>query len=332
MRILNVFRKDEKGQGMVEYGLILALVSVVAVGALGGVGEKVTNNFSVVNDPETLAKIEDGYIPIATADELNNIRNNATQTFGEDTIWENDYESTMSGKYILVSDIDLGEFDNWEPIGTGVYSYFSGTFDGGGHVIKNLAIDRVTSHIGLFGYVRDAFFNDIKLIDIHVQGNRYVGGLVGIQYGSTIKNSYASGTVTGVHSVGGLVGWQNYTLLSESASVADVEGHNHVGGLVGYQEGRSEIINSHSMGKVSGEAHNIGGLSGFNNGSTIDSSYSIGKVTSNNKNSVGGLLGRSVGLVVNSFWANDVGSDENNHGDGMEKQEVERLIAGLIHK
>jgi len=32
------FRSDESGQGMVEYGLILALVSVVAIVALDAIG------------------------------------------------------------------------------------------------------------------------------------------------------------------------------------------------------------------------------------------------------------------------------------------------------
>ena len=34
-------RQEEEGQGMVEYGLIIALVAVVVIGALGLVGDEV---------------------------------------------------------------------------------------------------------------------------------------------------------------------------------------------------------------------------------------------------------------------------------------------------
>lgn len=37
--------QNEKGQGLVEYGLILALVSTVIVGTLGGIGDSVMNTF-----------------------------------------------------------------------------------------------------------------------------------------------------------------------------------------------------------------------------------------------------------------------------------------------
>lgn len=48
--MLKRFRRSEKAQGMVEYGLILALVSVVAVGSVGGVGGKVSDTFDKVVD------------------------------------------------------------------------------------------------------------------------------------------------------------------------------------------------------------------------------------------------------------------------------------------
>lgn len=47
------FFKNESGQGMVEYGLILALIALAAVALLGGVGRKVTGIFQNANDALT---------------------------------------------------------------------------------------------------------------------------------------------------------------------------------------------------------------------------------------------------------------------------------------
>ena len=42
--------KDEKGQGMVEYGLILALVAIVVVGVLGTMGDQLLATFTKVSN------------------------------------------------------------------------------------------------------------------------------------------------------------------------------------------------------------------------------------------------------------------------------------------
>ncbi len=48
-KIKNWFRSnDEEGQGLAEYGLILALVSVVAVAALTGLAGGITGTLSTV--------------------------------------------------------------------------------------------------------------------------------------------------------------------------------------------------------------------------------------------------------------------------------------------
>lgn len=45
MNLLSVL-KDKKGQGMVEYGLILALIAVVVIGALTSMGTDITALFT----------------------------------------------------------------------------------------------------------------------------------------------------------------------------------------------------------------------------------------------------------------------------------------------
>ena len=51
------FIKDEAGQGMVEYGLILALVAIAAIAALTLLGGNVKNMFNTVNNTLTNIKV-----------------------------------------------------------------------------------------------------------------------------------------------------------------------------------------------------------------------------------------------------------------------------------
>lgn len=48
------FFKDESGQGMVEYGLIIALIAIAVIAVLPALGQKVSEIFS-----ETSTKLDD---------------------------------------------------------------------------------------------------------------------------------------------------------------------------------------------------------------------------------------------------------------------------------
>ena len=82
-----------------------------------------------------------------------------------------------------MNDLDLSGI-NWDPIGTGGAGdnkYFKGVFDGNGHTIKNLTINRPDEDtVGLFGSISSgAEIKNLGLTDVDVIGNDYVGGLVG---------------------------------------------------------------------------------------------------------------------------------------------------------
>jgi pilus assembly protein Flp/PilA len=49
LRMLYRGLKSRKGQSLVEYALILALIAVVAILVLNGLGHKVNNTLSVIN-------------------------------------------------------------------------------------------------------------------------------------------------------------------------------------------------------------------------------------------------------------------------------------------
>jgi pilus assembly protein Flp/PilA len=50
MRKMLDFLKDENGQGMVEYGLIIALIAIVVIAALVILGPKIADLFNTVSD------------------------------------------------------------------------------------------------------------------------------------------------------------------------------------------------------------------------------------------------------------------------------------------
>lgn len=327
MDLLRDLEREEKGQGLVEYGLILALVSVVAVGAIGGVGDKVTNTFNTVKDAEIVAKIEDGYVPVATAEDLQAIDNGEVRVWGEGTKWAQD--SKGHSKFIQVQDIDLKGISRFKPIGDGSIiddskdangeildttlsnrRVFSGTFDGGGYKIHNLTVDTGSeSYAGMFGYAEGATFNNISLVDSDIKGFSFVGGLVGRNNHSMVTNCSVTGNVLGKGmSTGGLVGRQHNTVIKDSYSGVNVTGGEyHAGGLVGWQQEQSKIINSHTSGITKG-TNEVGGLVGVQvNNSTIIDSYASGDVKGS-ASVIGGLAGHhgKSSIISNSYSTGDV--------------------------
>ena len=127
-----------------------------------------------------------------------------------------------------------------------------------------------------------------------VTGIDEVAGLVGYGWESEISHCWASGAVNGTSSVGGLVGGIFGTVQNSSAA-GTVSGYTMVGGLAGKCETDSRVIMCHATGDVSGYAY-LGGLVGDANGPITCSSAS-GNVTGQevegqmNYNYIGGLAG-----------------------------------------
>ena len=223
----------------------------------------------------------------------------------------------LSGHYALANDIDASITRTWnnesgfKPIGNST-APFNGTFDGKGHKIINLWINRSSqNYVGLFGYTSNgAQINNVGLVNITVRGHDDVGGLVGWNYNGTINNSYVTGEVRGNDGVGGIAGTNGYGLTSPQSTVnnsyakVNVSGKwDVVGGLVGLNEGI--VNNSHASGNVWGSSFYVGGLVGDNNGGTVRNSYAVCNVSSTD-NFVGGLVGLNEGVVEESYFIGNV--------------------------
>ncbi|AYJ79820.1 hypothetical protein AN286_06520 [Aliarcobacter cryaerophilus ATCC 43158] len=212
---------------------------------------------------------------------------------------------TKNKNYKLLNNISsttagyMGTGEGWNPIGT-----FSGNFDGLGHSISDLYINRPFNRQSLFGQTEDASIVNVNLINVNITGNNEVGALVGSAIETHIENVSSSGKVVGEEEVGGLVGYMTDSAITvlKSHSSAEVTGIENVGGLVG-QLDNSAIRESYSTGKVTGigTSKNIGGLVGMSLYSTIENSYATGEVSG--ATNVGGLVGRNTSSsVTKSFW------------------------------
>ena len=216
---------------------------------------------------------------------------------------------TTNVEFVLGDDIDLSSIDNWDAIGQYASSKrFKGTFDGNGHTIKNLKIDKsTTNYQGLFGYTAEGSeIKNIGIVDCDVKGRYYTGGLVGEAYG-TVTNSYTTGSVTGAQYTGGLVGHAYNSIVTNSYATGSVTGAQYTGGLVG--QAYATVTNSYATGSVTGTSW-AGGLVGQANG-TVTNSYATGSVSGTNY--TGGLVGNAY-QVTNSYATGSVSGTQNTGG------------------
>jgi hypothetical protein len=269
----------------------------------------------------------EGYTPpsqnleIRTWYDLDAVRDNLA---GNHTLM-NDLNSTTAGYTELASPTANGG-KGWQPIGnvSVFYSggfgcggamdvmdvavgwlFLTGTFDGQGYEIRDLFINRPDEYnVGLFGGLLGVIKN-IDVVNATVIGKQTVGGLVGLNGGGSVSNSYSSGNVTGDEHVGGLVGLN-------SGGTSPISNSYAIG----------NVSNSYSTGSVIGTI-GVGGLVGENDG-TVSNSYSTGSVTGNS--GVGGLVGNSTGTVSNSFWDIETsGQSTSAGGTGKNTTEMQSI-------
>ena len=151
----------------------------------------------------------------------------------------------LDGEYVLVAGLDettagydehVEEPDGgWESIGTATEP-FTGIFDGDGHEIADLSIDRPESaQVGLFGNLGGTI-ESVTVSKATVTGQFAVGGLVGQLSDGDVAASSVTGTaITADAQVGGLVGLASFggALADSSVSDVDIVGNSGVGGLAG---------------------------------------------------------------------------------------------------
>ena len=264
----------------------------------------------VVSEPLSFMKVveDDGFSDIYYLEDLYAIRNrlNGRYELVRDLDFNSDasYRDPINKAKWTVADYEDSADTGWLPIGSLIY-HFTGVFRGNGYTIFNLQINRDTAdYQGLFAFLRSgSAIRNVGLLNVKIEGGRYVGGLAGLNRG-TIINGHAVGEFSGNSLVGGIAGENSGKVINSYASSAMSRGGSHFGGLVGTNQGL--VINSHATARIlAGQPSNSGGLIGWNamNANVINS-YASGDIRS--ASPIGGLTGINRGSITNSYATGNV--------------------------
>lgn len=172
----------------------------------------------------------------------------------------------------LTGDITLTE--EWTPIGN-FENRYTGTFDGNGHTITGLTVNqKERGNVGLIGYLGSGGkVQNLTLENVNLNGNLYVGGVVGYSNNGTVTACTASGSINGKEYVGGIVG-SNYlgTVTACYNTSSTVNGSYLVGGVVGQNNKGIVTACYNASGSIYGEG-TVGGVVGDNYTSTVTACY-----------------------------------------------------------
>ena len=275
--------------------------------------------FPVIVFSEDTPEIPEGYTPIYTKDDLDEVRLN------------------LSGKYILMNDIVFTDADYAQ--GGGFYNSgkgfvpipkFTGVFDGNGFTIYNLYINLPSvDNVGLFKASDGGKVRNLTLYQANITGKDYVGAIFGKKEST---NDYVSvskctvyGSVTGNENVGGIMGYaDSNNTIEDCYNMANVTGVNYVGGACGYQR-FSYVERSANFGTITatGSSGCAGGLVGYSYGtgsnySVVKNCYNAGNVVGagNGSSYVPGAYGIGYGRGSSVYTCYSVGN--SYYGDGWQ--------------
>jgi hypothetical protein len=225
----------------------------------------------------------------------------------------NSWEDSLGADYRMVDDVAAHGTEYWNsgngfmPIGeldadSDAGTAFTGDFDGGGHMIQGLTIDRYDdAFVGLFaitakfagssGLGEGVTIENLVLDDIDVRGMTVVGGLVGGAGGKFRQISVDGDVESQYQQVGGLIGHaHDGDLTNELVSTANVSGNEPVvlsstdehpwqdttsqpnlgiGGLLGGMGYDTEFSVGYSRASVSGPS-SVGGITGWTSNEPSD--------------------------------------------------------------
>ncbi|MCH5226884.1 MAG: hypothetical protein J1F16_03580 [Muribaculaceae bacterium] len=213
------------------------------------VGEEIAEGVTMTPDKERFyISNEEGLKWLADAFKTKNIKDDLKELICKEGFEDKKFYSKV---VYLTSDLDLKDVD-WTPIGNEA-DMFYGNFDGQGHTISNLTIEKETeSNIGFFGVVSGYYtgYSNVNFKNVKLKGKSNVGVMAGKgifeDRVAHINNCTIVGAVIevvadqndGGENAGSLIGHcVNGGVEQCDVKQAQLTGLKNVGGIVGNLDG-----------------------------------------------------------------------------------------------
>ena len=233
----------------------------------------------------------------------------------------NDYINCVLEDDIVMPDLADGETSNWTPI-----SSFAGTFDGNGHTITRLVVNKTGDNVGFIAD-NNGTVKNLTLENAKITAGEGVVGAVAVVNNGTIENCHVTGesVITGGSGnvVGGVVSYNSGTILAcHVANGCKVSGSSQVGGIAG--SNRGQISGCYALCSLTG-SDAIGGICGE---IYIGLTACYSKCSYSSGNNIGGIVGKDAAISANfsaCYWqeaencSKGVGSGMNNNPSGVTK-------------
>ena len=234
------------------------------------------------------------------------------------------YKGSNNKMVTLTADLDMSSIDKWTPIGTKAHP-FDGVFDGGGHVIKNLKVDRAELYNGLFGYAQNATIYNMHLKNPSVSGSDYQGTVLGYANSNThLSDILVTGTdylAAGSGSVGGIVGHAQDATIERCMFYGQAQSTGWIGGIVGNVDNNVTITDCAaltppypaSLWNSKQESSTMGGIVGGAGSVTVNRCYAKTNLLDNyNVHIKGHIVGKTKYNVPSTitncgYWSNSGG-------------------------
>jgi len=233
----------------------------------------------------------------------------------ENLYWITSNSANWDKHYLQTANINASStFDwingGWVPVANGS-PYFTGSYNGKGHTIDSLFINKpTTDDIGFFGFTSGATIDSLAITHAEFAGRNYVGGIVGRNFYSEVKECYFTGSVTGLNDVGGIAGYNHTSTLNNCYSIGKTNGAHYSGGMVGTHDVSSVVNNCYAACSVTG-TDNLGGLVGRNASSTVSGSFWDTEI-SGQSSSAGGGTGKTTAEMKTKSTFTNAGWDFTN--------------------